>query len=68
MSIWGLASEGFDVGQASEVAKKVGETVAPFLPHPWDVIVQGILTILSGIFALLSRKHAKKSMDRNRGS
>jgi len=68
LSLWGLASEGFDTGQAAEVARKVGETVAPFLPHPWDIIIQGILTLLSGIFALFSRKHAKESMDRNRGS
>ena len=64
LSLWGLASEGFDTGQAAEVARKVGETVAPFLPPPWDIIVQGILTLLSGIFALISKKHAKQTVDR----
>jgi len=64
LSIWGWASTTSDIGQASEIARKVGETVAPFLPHPWDIIVQGLLTLLSGIFALISRKHAKQTVDR----
>jgi len=64
LSVLGYAETQGTLQQASDITQQVGHTVAPLLPPPWNVIVQGLLTLLSGIFALFAKKNADKASKR----
>ena len=60
-TLWGASAVGISPQDVSDTAREVGRYVAPWLPPPWDVIVQAALTLLAGVFSLFSRKHARSA-------